>query len=85
MFGFLRLVRGICGLIFGMNILGFLLLPSRIQQPGRVTDLPELVLGKTIALIVFGVLFFALRNLINWMHTKKHGTPHPALVKKWGL
>jgi len=85
MFGLLRLVRGFCGLIVGMNILGLLLLPSRLQLPGGVTELPALVFGKTIALIVFGALFFALRNLINWMHAKKHGTPHPALVKKWAL
>ena len=54
-------------------------------QEANSYHLLALVFIKVIALVVFGALFFGLRSLINWLYTKKHGTPHPALAKMWAL
>jgi hypothetical protein len=40
---------------------------------------------ELIGAFVFGVAFFALRNLINWAHTRQTGAPHPALIKELNL
>jgi len=86
MFGFLRFVRGVSGLLFGMQIVGLLPILTWLKQPDAVTgSMLALVFIKVIALVVFGALFFGLRSLINWLYTKKHGTPHPALAKMWAL
>jgi len=41
-----------------------------------------MVVLKLAVLVVSGGLFFGLRKLINRLHEKKHGEPHPALAKK---
>ena len=89
MFGILRLVRGFCGLLFGMQVIGvFPVLLKWLQQPDAVTGhmWGLVIIWKVLAMVLFGWLFFALRGLINRLHTKKHGVPHPALAdKKWAL
>lgn len=87
MFGILRLVRGSCAFVFGMQIVGLLPVLKWLQQPDAVTGgMWALVLIKVLAMALFGWLFFALRGLINRLHTKKRGVPHPALAdKKWAL
>lgn len=87
MFGLLRLIRGICGFVFAIQITGLLPILTWLQQPDAVTGgLWAQVLIKVLALALFGWLFFWLRNIINRLHTKKHGVAHPALAeKKWAL
>ena len=87
MFGILRFIRGFCGLLFGMNIVGLLPLIGELLQPDAdIGGIMAVVLIKLLAIALFGWLFFALRGLINRLHTKKHGVPHPALAdKKWAL
>lgn len=86
MFGLLRLVRGFCGLLFGMQIVGLFPVLTWLQQPDAVAGgMMAHVFIKVVFLFVFGALFVGLRNLINRLHTKRHGTPHPSLVRKWAL
>lgn len=87
MFGILRLARGFCGLLFGMQVIGLLPVLTWVQQPDAVTGgLWAQVSIKVLTMALFGWLFFALRGLINRLHTKKHGVPHPALAdKEWAL
>lgn len=86
MFGFLRFIRGFCGFLFAMQIIGLFPVLTWLQQPDAVTgNMLALVFIKVVALVIFGALFFWLRNLINRLYTRKHGTQHPALIKQWAL
>ena len=90
MFGFLRLIRGFCGLVFAMQVVYLLEVVVWLTKPeadgADIGKLLALSLIKVIAMALSGWLFFWLRNLINRLHTKKHGVPHPALAdKKWAL
>lgn len=87
MFGLLRFIRGFCGFLFALQIIGLLPVLTWLQQPDAITGgMWAQVLIKAIALVLFGWLFFWLRGVINRLHTKKHGAPHPALTeKKWAL
>ncbi len=87
MLGFLRIIRIFCGVIFAMQIAGLLPIFTWLQQPSAIpAGMWVLVAMKISAMVLFGWLFFALRSLINRLHTKTHGIPHPALAeKKWAL
>lgn len=87
MIGLLRFIRGFCGFVFGLQLLGLLPAISWLQQPNAITgSMWAVVILKLMALALFGFLFFALRRLINYVHTGKYGNPHPALGdKKWAL
>lgn len=87
MFGLLRVVRGIIGVLFVFQLVGMLPLLTWFQNPGAIGGhhVVQLVI-KILAAAIFGALFFGMRSFINWLHQKKHGTPHPALaVKKLAL
>ncbi len=86
-FGVLRLIRGLCGFMFAMQIVGLLPILTWLQQPAQATGgMWVQALFKVIAMILFGWLFFWLRSLINRFYTKRHGVPHPVLAeKKWAL
>lgn len=90
MFGLLRFIRGICGFVFALQVIQVIEAVAWLSKPeaGGI-DMGKffaLVLIKVIVLGVSGFLFFWLRGVINSLHTKKHGTPHPALAgKKWAL
>lgn len=86
LFAFLRIVRGICGFLFVLQVVGLLPVLTWLQQPSAVPlGAFAQVLVKVVALLLFAGLFFGLRNLINRLHTKRRGSPHPALVKTWAL
>ena len=90
MFGLLRFIRGICGFVFAIQVIHVIGAFAWLAKPEAVgVDIGKffaLLLFKAIFLAVAGFLFFWLRGLINRLHTKKHGTPHPALAeKKWAL
>ena len=87
MFAFFRLIRGICGFIFASQIIGLLPIITWAQEPNAVTgEMWALVFIKLGALLIFGWLFIWLRCVINRLHVKKFGKPHPALAnKKWAL
>ncbi len=82
MFRVLRFIRGVCGFIFALQIFGLLPMYTWLLQPDAITGhMLALAFCKVIVLVVFGGLFFALRIIINRLHAKKHGVPHPALAK----
>lgn len=70
MFGLLRLIRGFCGFLFAMQIIGLIPVLSWLQQPNAVTGgMLVTFLIKLLALAFFGWLFFWLRSSINRLHT----------------
>ncbi len=90
MFAALRFVRGVFGLFFALQVLQViegLALLFRPEAAGFDTGkIFALMLIKVVFLTAFGVLFFWLRSLINKLHTKRTGSPHPALAeKRWAL
>lgn len=74
MFGFLRFVRGLCGLLFGLNIMGLYAMNTWF-----------LFAVNIVSMVVSGVFFFWLRRYINRTYTAKHGKPHPDLGNRWAL
>lgn len=82
----LRFIRGGCGFIFGLLVISAASsVVSFALQPGS-TKVAATFFFALIPLLLFRALFFALRRLINYLHTKKHGVPHPALAKSnWAL
>lgn len=90
MFAFLRIIRGICGFFFAMQILQLVEAATWLAKPEAAgVDMGKflaLVIVKVVVLVIAGGLFFWLRGLINKLHTKKSGVPHPALAeKRWAL
>lgn len=87
MFGFLRILRGIIGVIFALQIIGMLPALSWVQNPEAIGAHHLVMLAfKLLATAAFGAAFFGLRAFINWLHQKMRGTPHPALaVKRFAL
>lgn len=87
MIGLLRVMRGIVGFFVVLQIFGVVIILTWLQQPNLPTGY---VLGqfifRIVVLLMFGGLFFGLRSIINRLHTKKHGVPHPTLAeKRWAL
>ncbi len=75
----LRAVFAVSGLLNIINVLYELMFhPS-----------PNSQLAATIGalwVVACGVLFVWLRSVINWLHARKHGAPHPKLLESmWAL
>ena len=86
MLNFLRFIRGIFGIVAIWQVFGLLPVAGWLKNLGGVTAEMWVFLAiKLFALFVFTVPFFALRTLINHLHSKKFGTPHPALASKWSF
>ena len=92
MFGFLRIIRGFFGVLaalmsltvfsFIMELGGFSFVLSRwdkFVETGLFSTWVSYICIATIS----AVIFYVLHKLINSMHNKKHGVPHPILKKLW--
>lgn len=87
MFGLLRVVRGVIGVLFVFQLFGMLPLLTWFQNPEAIGGhhIVQLVI-KVLFAVLCGAAFFGMRTFINWLHQKMRGTPHPALaVKKLAL
>ena len=83
-FGLLRSIRGLCGLVFGLQILH--LISTFLEVIGGGSTSLYVMMLKGIFLVVSGLLFFGLRWIINRLHLKLYGEIHPSLGKKaWML
>ncbi len=87
MMGLLRVVRGFVGFLLLMQIFGLVISLLWIQHPAAAHGHGlASVLSRFAFLLFSGGLFFGLRTVINRLHLKKHGVPHPALADKpWAL
>ncbi|MFC4161918.1 hypothetical protein [Chitinimonas lacunae] len=85
--GFLRVIRAVFGFLFALQAIGILSAIGDLGSPSIDQEKLFVVLFvKIIAALIFGPLFFGLRALINKIHTKKYGSPHPLLGKStWAL
>lgn len=84
----LRVIRAIFGVLFASQVLQVFEAISLIVEPGSadVGKIYAIILVKTVVMLLSLAAFFGLRNLINWVHIKRKGAPHPALAtKKWSL
>lgn len=83
MFGILRIVRAIAGLGFFFQLIGLFPALTWLQDTSAVDSKMVAFMGiKILLALVFGAIFFGMRLLINWLHIKKDGEPHPALANK---
>lgn len=86
MIGLLRFIRAIAGIVFGWQLLGILPLLSWIGNIQAITSqMQSVAFLKLTLLITSAIIFFPLRGVINRMHIKEHGVPHPAMKKMFTL
>lgn len=90
MFGLLRFVRAIVGIVLGMRVIGLIsditglvAYLGNADVPMKMTPLAVSV-DLAVLLAAFAC-FTGLRRFINWLHNKRFGRPHPALLKEWSL
>jgi len=86
MYMLLRVVRGLFGFIFALQIVGLIPVLSWFSDPSAITGaLLAKVIIKLIALALTGCVFIYSRKAINALHTKFKGEPHPSLLGTWSL
>lgn len=90
MIGFLRLVRGFCGLVFALQVLGAfgtLLTLSQVENisPNDETSVFAFIFIKIIFAVIFGFPYFYLRKVINNIHQKQNGDDELLLKSNWSL
>ena len=89
MIGFLRVVRGFVGIVFGLKVLGLfsdiIALVGWLQNnPSYPNPLASSSLDLVI-LLVAAALFDGLRTLINRMQAMRSGSTVLVLPQRWSL
>jgi len=87
MLNFLRVIRAFAGLLFLAGIVGI------VVQLGFNILHVDILMRSSVIVIMVGTLFAAfwlwvflgLRYVINEIHEKEQGKPHPSLTKIWHL
>lgn len=86
LFGSLRLIRGFIGLIFVIQSSSLIMLSFQLPLHPIASSSGAKLLFGIVLTIVFGVIFFGLRWLINFLHLKIYGVSHPVFIKNnWAL
>lgn len=83
----LRAIRALCGFVALVNVAGLI---SALPSLGEAIEIDA---GKTMALILLKLFivgisvggFMLMRYLVNLVHTKAAGSPHPSMAKAWNL
>jgi hypothetical protein len=82
----LRILRGIFGIIFGIQLMGLAPVLSWFDNASLITaEMWIQVALKLATLAITGCIFVYSRRGINSLHTKLKGEPHPALMSTWSL
>ena len=82
----LRFIRALFGFIAGWQIIGLLPVIGWLSNLSATNGgMWAVVFVKALIFLMFGGIFFWLRTLINKLHTKKHGKPHPTMYTQWML
>lgn len=85
-YGPLRIVRGLAGLMFAFQLLALIPSLGYLGTPGAtMSTMAGFLFAKLVVIAVLAGIFFGLRALINWIHRKSNGSPHPAMAKVWSL
>jgi|GEM_PF-6445653 len=82
----LRAVRGVLGIICLWQLIGIVPVITWLADPATVT--PDMIARAAVKVFtagLFGFGFFAIRKLINILHLRWNGRPHPAMAKKLSL
>lgn len=84
--GTLRIVRGLFGFVWVWQVIGLIPVSCYVSNPGAVTrEMWITVLFKGTIMLIFWGFFVGLRALINKLHNRWYGKPHPGLRKNWSL
>lgn len=82
MYMLLRIIRVLFGFVAFWQIFALYPIIGWIPHISQVTgQVWALVVLHVVVFVVFAGLFIGLRVLINKLHTKQYGHPHPALAK----
>lgn len=85
-YGPLRVVRGLAGLLFAFQLLALLPSLGYLGTPqASMATMAGFLAAKMAVIAVLAGIFFGLRVLINWIHHKTKGSPHPAMTKLWSV
>lgn len=80
---FLRIVRGVVAFFLigrAAETLNF----QRYQHMNQTDAMAGFVIGF-VAVVILSLFFWGLKSLIDFLHIRKHGCPHPGLTKWWNL
>jgi hypothetical protein len=78
--GLLRVVRA----VFGLAGVSYALVGCSAISNAKDVGL-EMGVNKLLVAFVCLMMFGLLRWVINKVHAKKYGVPHPSLAKEWSL
>jgi len=81
----LRIVRAILGAIGSWQIVGLLPALSLLGNQEASAQIDAIILMKSLLVFLCFGFFFAMRFVINSIYSRRYGTLHPALVRKWSL
>ena len=83
--GLLRFIRGVAGFV-GAGEVAILLNALNRSGATATSAAGQAPLPVQVAIVVAAfALFFGLRALINRLHARANGAPHPALKHAWNL
>lgn len=80
---FLRIVRGVVA-FFLIGRIAETLNFQRYQHMNQTDAMAGFIIGF-VAVAILSLLFWGLKSLIDFLHIRKHGRPHPGLTKWWNL
>jgi len=85
--GIVRWIRAFVGFFFWLQILGMLPVLTWIFSPTDISgEMIGMLFMKIATASIFWAVFYGLRILINDLHYRRYGSPHPILSrKKWAL
>jgi apolipoprotein N-acyltransferase len=83
MYATLRTLRALAGVFFVWQLIGLLPVLTWLQNPSAVTaGMWAAVIAKLVMAAIGIGAFVGLKKLINFLHVKNHGVPHPAFQGK---
>ena len=80
---FLRIVRGVVA-FFLIGRTAETLNFQRYQHMNQTDAMAGFAIGF-VAVVILSLFFWGLKSLIDFLHIRKHGCPHPGLTKWWNL
>ena len=57
---------------------------QRYQHMNQTDAMAGFAIGF-VAVVILSLFFWGLKSLIDFLHIRKHGCPHPGLTKWWNL
>ncbi len=78
----IRIIRAVIGLVVGVEVIDLIGNFRDLVLSESATSESVTIFAVKILIIVVGIVaFIGLRALVNWLHRKRHGVPHPSMEK----